>query len=475
LIRRHTFVLFVVFYSIWIVGASAQDSIVRPKSPVSLYFKEWDPNTRELRQGLHRSDTENGDYVEVLVSGKGLVKIVKLYDAGGKHYLSYHLTWNKQKTWAHYWIEAEADTPLTVIDDLLIAHDLSDLRPGYRVDVVDKRAKGKNIIKVYDEIGSFLYFYTFSYVKKESGAETITSSYFKYDSTLVGYHKLDYNKAGYLRSIDYYDFKDNIKYSLGYQYNLKMNEISRSIIDKDGFLLEKRILPMKAKYRRRVLKKRAGGVSLSDAISFLDNATEEDVDALALMIEQRFRKEIQRVDTTYSPILNIIDTMIVEKEVPVMVKQEKKPRDRRLFYALEAGNSIRSGSLFSNGSAMSVTGSIATRKGFKFLFLSSLKPYISGNAVFYDKASYPGFSIGLLLPGRFPLGIPFTALKTKLPLVLSGGGGWSKVGPEINAGIKFERGKKFKMYLKFDSSIYFNAFSSGSISGLIQMKLGLGF
>ena len=434
--------------------------------PIILYFKKWIPETREFEGGLNRSDIAGIPHVKAWVSSTGLVRNVKLVNGSGVEYLSYHLAYNKDRTWAKYWIETLIDTPLTTINDLFIAHDLSDLRRGYRIVVEDRRNGDINKIQVYDNLSSFLYFYEFDYSADSQGNELVTSSYFKYDSTLVGFHQLKYDKSGRLRSIDYFDTNENVKYSLGYKYNPGSNEISRSIIDESGALLEKRILPFSSKYLRRPVRKKQG-LSLSEVIDYLEGAKEEEIDALATFLEQRYRLEINRVDTTYSPIFNIIDTLVVEKETApdqkVIPQKIESTKRKYLTFGTEAGVSLVSGSFFT-ASIQSLNFYVGMARSTKLLFLP-LKPYLDLNIYNISQKNYSGIKMGLAVPGNLPFGIPFE---------LNGGFGYNKAGNEFSAGILLIRQRTMRIGLKIETHIFPDILKSNKSSGWVSAKLVLG-
>lgn len=458
-----------VVFSLFIFGQES-DSLKNASGPVILYFKSWQPETRELDGGLRKSEAKNTAHAEVVVAEDGTIRQVNLRNIKGERYLSYYLQWNKKRSWARYWIKAVTDTPLTAINDLFFTHDLSDLRPGYRIVVRDRRNGDIEQVKVYDEIGSFLYFYTFDYNRSERNTETVTSRYFRHDSTLAGYHTLEYDRTGRLRGIDYFDSNGEVRYSLGYQYHSRPVEVSRSIIDRDGNLLEKRVLPLENKYRRRLPGKQSG-ISLSDAVSFLDNASREDVDALALLLEQRYQREIYRaVDTTFSRIIVPEEgTEIEGQDRELHVQKEQKPSqssDRLIHYVLTAGSTVMRGNLFGEDFIGSASGELSTARSFRLLFLPSVRPFVSGHLVMFERKLYPGLSMGASIPGRLPFGIPVT---------LSGSGGWGGIGPEFKAGIQIERRTGLTVGLRLESTLYLNAFGDGVLSGLIQARVVVGF
>lgn len=443
------------------------DSLRKPAGPVKLYFRSWIPETRTLDGGLKKSELQGRNHAEALVSPDGMIKRVNLVNDQGIKYLSYDLMWNRDRTWSKYRVTAQVDTSITILNDLFLAHDLSDLRPGYRIEVSDRKNGDIINLRVYDELGGFLYYYSIDYDQIEGGGEKITSRYFKHDSVIVGYHILEFDRGGRLRAIDYFGPDDGLKYSLGYQYNLKTREVSRSIIDENGALLEKRYLPIGEKYLRKP-HRRKSGIALSDAVKFLENASEKDIDALTMILEQRYRKEINRVDTTYSPIVNVIDTVVVEKFADRGVAETvpgNKIRLRPFRFSLEIGGAVKSDAYFNRRQILNTAINVNTVRGFRIWFLPRFKPVIAASFLNFDSKIYPAFKGGLIIPGHFPLNIPFE---------LSGEVGYSKAGPEFTGSIMLLRSKNIVIGLKTEASIYPSIFNSGELTALVNGKIYIG-
>ena len=100
---------------------------------------------------------------------------------------------------------------------------------------------------IYDEFGIRYYFYRFHYKQRSDSIlsmETIQSSYFRSDSSLVGRHLLFMENGEWLREIHYKNSNDELEQIVKFDVSLDKEETVKTTLDSDGREIESRIIQL---------------------------------------------------------------------------------------------------------------------------------------------------------------------------------------------------------------------------------------
>ena len=167
-----------------------------------LYYSSWNPYRKKLGNKQSRDFFISVPYFEVVKNKQGKIKTVVKYSSKNEKIDSWHLVWNRKGDRSEYQIKFHQKGEITRLDSLLFSHKLSEVKPGWRAKVKSKKDGRPLRYDVYDENGIRLYFYRFHYTQRSDSIlsmETIQSSYFRSDSTLVGRHVLFMENGEWLR------------------------------------------------------------------------------------------------------------------------------------------------------------------------------------------------------------------------------------------------------------------------------------
>ena len=136
---------------------------------------------------------------------------------------------------------------ITRVDSLLFSHKLSEIKSGWKAKVKSTKDGRPSRIDIFDEKGIRYYFYRFHYNQRADSVlsmETIRSSYFRSDSSLVGRHLLYMENGEWLKEIHYKDAQDHLVQTVRFDTYLERDETVRIIFDATGREIESRILPI---------------------------------------------------------------------------------------------------------------------------------------------------------------------------------------------------------------------------------------
>ena len=139
---------------------------------------------------------------------------------------------------------------------MLFSHKLSEVEPGWYAKVKSKKDGRPLRYDIYDENDIRLYFYRFHYAQRSDSIltmETIQSSYFRSDSTLVGRHILFMENGEWLREIHFKDANNELESVTRFEVSLPKEETIITRLDKEGKEIASRIMqlsyPDKYSYR----------------------------------------------------------------------------------------------------------------------------------------------------------------------------------------------------------------------------------
>jgi len=273
-------------------------------SPLTLYYRYWNPQRRELAEGLTKKDLPGKSYYQALFDQKGRIKSVVYYNADGRRVWTYHLIWDKTGSRSAYAVEFHVRKPLTTLNAYLFASDVSEMRPGWVAKFKGEYRGIPRAVEVYDPLGNLYYFYRFKYrLEREVPLEeSITSVYYRADSTVVGSHKLTFTKDLRLKRIDYYTSTGKLKLSKQYTYARKGKGTLMTVTDARGDLLEKRFIPRPMRLGKA--EKRSREITKEEILKYFKTV---DVKELSLLVKQ--------IEDQYGVTLAPKDTMVVTKEV----------------------------------------------------------------------------------------------------------------------------------------------------------------
>ena len=262
IIKNYSFRLILVFFSIFFNNALFSQSEKKEQisntrsSKKTKFYSYWNPYRRQLDGQNSRDFFISVPYYESKKNKNGKIKTVTKYDAEDKKIDSWHLVWNRKGTRSEYSIKFHQSGLITRLDSLLFSHKLSEVKPGWKAKVKSRKDGRPSRYDIYDENGIRYYFYRFHYKQRSDSLisiETIQSSYFHSDSTLVGRHILFLENGEWLREIHYKNSKDEIEQIDKFDISLEKEETVKTTLDGKGREIESRIIqlsyPDKYSYR----------------------------------------------------------------------------------------------------------------------------------------------------------------------------------------------------------------------------------
>ena len=213
----------------------------------SLYYSYWNPYRRKLDNKQSRDFFISVPYFEAVKNKQGKIKIVVKYSSKNEKIDSWHLVWNRKGDRSEYQVKFHQKGEITRLDSLLFSHKLSEVKPGWRAKVKSKKDGRPLRYDVYDENEIRLYFYRFHYTQRSDSIlsmETIQSSYFRSDSTLVGRHVLFMENGEWLREIHFKNSKNDLEGITRFDVSLVNEETVITRLDKEGKEIGSRIIQL---------------------------------------------------------------------------------------------------------------------------------------------------------------------------------------------------------------------------------------
>ncbi len=274
-------------------------------SSLTLYYRCWNPQRRELSEGLTKKDLPGKSYYQAQFDRKGRIKNVVYYNANGRRVWTYHLIWDKSGSRSAYTVEFHVRKPLTTLNAYLFAPDVSEMHPGWMAKFKGEYRGIPRTVEVYDPLGNLYYFYRFKYrLERETPTveESITSVYYRADSTVVGSHKLTFSKDLRMKRTDYFTPTGTLRLSKQYTYSRKGKGTLMTVTDARGELLEKRFIPRPMRLGKA--EQRGQEITKEEILKYFKTV---DVKELSLLVKQ--------IEAQYGVTLAPKDTMVVKKEV----------------------------------------------------------------------------------------------------------------------------------------------------------------
>ena len=237
--------------------ALSEKKILKPKTDINhTYYGYWNPYRRKIDFKNNRDFFISVPYYEVQRNSKGKIKTVTKYNSKNEKIDSWHLKWNRKGSRSEYIVKFHKNGDITRLDSLLFSHKLSEVKPGWKAKVKSKKDGRPLRYDIYDEDGIRLYFYRFHYTQRLDSLlsmETIQSSYFRSDSSLVGRHILFLEDGEWLREIHFKDSGGEIEAVTKFDVSLTREETVITRLDENGEEIGSRIIqleyPDKYSYR----------------------------------------------------------------------------------------------------------------------------------------------------------------------------------------------------------------------------------
>ncbi|MFQ6678110.1 MAG: hypothetical protein ACE5D0_07275 [Fidelibacterota bacterium] len=442
-------------------------------SGMKLYYGYWNPEKRELADGLNRNQLDGREFYQVTFNQKGRIKTVTLFNRQKEKIWSYYLVWNKAGTRSKYEVIFHIREPLTRYDEFLYADNLSEMRQNWRLEIKEREDGRPQTVTIKDELGQIYYFYQFQYIggkKKSPEKELIISEYFRDDSSKVGMHKLYYNKKDYLFKAKYYNEKDSLLSTQLFNYMNAPKEILLTLKDGMGILLEKRIIPFSKKYKRR-LESPKDKTGLADVMSFLNETTEEDLRKLVQSIEGKFNVTVE-LDTVIKKNISEVKygyQKIEPDSIPehkVSQKRKRKKQNQPFVLEFNVSNDILAGQYLGADNIFSAGLGLGLPISFDIFWFSLVPTLNYGQIRFLGSEQTSATWINLESPDFIPL---------KFPLILHGAVG--TVGP----GFGIKGGIETKFHMGVDITIGTSAVIANNIdgnrqtTGYISVNLGVNY
>ena len=260
--KKYFLRIIVVFFTFFInnyayTQATKEKKISKPKAGAKrAYYGYWNPYRRKADLKNSRDFFISNPYFEVSRNAKAKIKTVVKYNSNNEKVDSWHIKWNRSGTRSEYNVKFHQKGNITRLDSLLFSHKLSEVEPGWYAKVKSKKDGRPLRYDIYDENDIRLYFYRFHYAQRSDSIltmETIQSSYFRSDSTLVGRHILFMENGEWLREIHFKDANNELESVTRFEVSLPKEETIITRLDKDGKEIASRIMqlsyPDKYSYR----------------------------------------------------------------------------------------------------------------------------------------------------------------------------------------------------------------------------------
>ena len=225
-----------------------EEKVSKPKlSPNPTYYGYWNPYRRKLELKNSRDFFISSSYFEAIKNKNGKLKTVTKYNLKNEKVDSWHLVWNRKGNRSEYRVKFHQKGDITRLDSLLFSHKLSEVKPGWRAKVKSKKDGRPSRYDIFDENGIRLYFYRFHYTQRSDSIlsmETIQSSYFRSDSTLVGRHILFMENGEWLKEIHFKNAKNELEGVTKFDVSLSKEETVITRLDEDGEEIGSRIIQL---------------------------------------------------------------------------------------------------------------------------------------------------------------------------------------------------------------------------------------
>jgi hypothetical protein len=208
----------------------------KPSDKLKLYYEEWNPKTQELLNGITKKETVGKQHYIATLDEKGLVNNVDYFNKNGKILYTFIMHWDKNGESSQYDIKFYYERNLFQLNRELFAPDLSTIKPGWIARYKFNTTGITKSVHVLDEFENLYYFYKF-----KSNKKILQSSYFRSDSSLVGSHKVRFNKNKKPTRITYFNQNKIMKNAITYEY-LEKSKIAISQLNSKGEIIERRIL-----------------------------------------------------------------------------------------------------------------------------------------------------------------------------------------------------------------------------------------
>ena len=231
-----------------IFSQTENEEVSKPKlNPNPTYYGYWNPYRRKLELKNSRDFFISSSYFEAIKNKNGKLKTVTKYNSKNEKVDSWHLVWNRKGNRSEYRVKFHQKGDITRLDSLLFSHKLSEVKPGWRAKVKSKKDGRPSRYDIFDEKGIRLYFYRFHYAQRSDSIlsmETIQSSYFRSDSTLVGRHILFMENGEWLKEIHFKNAKNELEGVTKFDVSLSKEETVITRLDEDGEEIGSRIIQL---------------------------------------------------------------------------------------------------------------------------------------------------------------------------------------------------------------------------------------
>ena len=221
-----------------IFSQTENEEVSKPKLNLNpTYYGYWNPYRRKLELKNSRDFFISSSYFEAIKNKNGKLKTVTKYNSKNEKVDSWHLVWNRKGNRSEYRVKFHQKGEITRLDSLLFSHKLSEVKPGWRAKVKSKKDGRPSRYDIFDEKGIRLYFYRFHYAQRSDSIlsmETIQSSYFRSDSTLVGRHILFMENGEWLKEIHFKNSKNELEGVTKFDVSLSKEETVITRLDEDG-------------------------------------------------------------------------------------------------------------------------------------------------------------------------------------------------------------------------------------------------
>ena len=224
------------------------DKVFKPKlDSKPVYYGYWNPYRRKLELQNNRDFFIASSYFVAKKNKNGKLKTVTKYNQKNEKVDSWHLVWNRRGSRSEYKVKFHQKGDITRLDSLLFSHKLSEIKPGWHAEVKSKKDGRPSRYDIFDENGIRLYFYRFHYAQRSDSIlsmETIQSSYFRSDSTLVGRHILFMEDGEWLREIHFKNAKNELEGVTKFEVSLSKEETVITRLNEDGEKIGSRIIQL---------------------------------------------------------------------------------------------------------------------------------------------------------------------------------------------------------------------------------------
>lgn len=238
---------FFLFFSSTIVLSEKNSDSLSEKKINNEYYGYWNPYQRLLLNQNSKDFFIAQDHYKVIKNKKNKIKIVNKYNKNGELIDSWRLRWNRSGTRSEYNINFNQKGIITRVDSILFSHKLSEIKKGWKAKFISRKDGRPVKVDVYDNKNIRYYFYRFHYTQRRDSllsVETIRSSYFRSDSSLVGRHLIFMKDGEWLKEIHYFNHNDSLIQIDKYDQNFELEELIKTSYDAKDKLISSRILQL---------------------------------------------------------------------------------------------------------------------------------------------------------------------------------------------------------------------------------------